>query len=103
MFLASTGVTAFSSGGTQVMTIPTGTGTNGQVLTTNGSGTASWTTVSSGGGGGLVTSLTTTGTSGAASLSGGGVLNIPNLRRYNIQQRSGSRYNRHYIQRVYRP
>lgn len=78
MFLASTGVTAFSSGGTQVMTIPTGTGTNGQVLTTNGSGTASWTTVSSGGGGGLVTSLTTTGTSGAASLSGGGVLNIPN-------------------------
>lgn len=78
MFLASTGVTAFSSGGTQVMSIPTGTGTNGQVLTTNGSGTASWTTVSSGGGGGLVTSLTTTGTSGAASLSGGGVLNIPN-------------------------
>ena len=48
MFLASTGVTAFSSGGTQVMSIPTGTGTNGQVLTTNGSGTASWTTVSSG-------------------------------------------------------
>ena len=78
MFLASTGVTAFSSGGTQVMTIPTGTGTNGQVLTTDGSGTASWTTVSSGGGGGLVTSLTTTGTSGAATLSGGGVLNIPN-------------------------
>jgi hypothetical protein len=78
MFLASTGVTAFSSGGTQVMSVPTGTGTNGQVLTTNGSGTASWTTVSSGGGGGLVTSLTTTGTSGAATLSGGGVLNIPN-------------------------
>ena len=48
MFLASTGVTAFSSGGTQVMTIPAGAGTNGQVLTTNGSGTASWTTVSSG-------------------------------------------------------
>lgn len=48
MFLASTGVTAFSSGGVQVMTIPTGAGTNGQVLTTNGSGTASWTTVSSG-------------------------------------------------------
>lgn len=48
MFLASAGVTAFSSGGTQVMSIPTGTGTNGQVLTTNGSGTASWTTVSSG-------------------------------------------------------
>ena len=77
MFLASTGVTAFSSGGTQVMSVPTGTGTNGQVLTTNGSGTASWTTVSSGGGGGLVTSLTTTGTSGAASLDAGGVLNIP--------------------------
>lgn len=75
MFLASTGVTAFSSGGTQVMSIPTSTGTNGQVLTTNGSGTASWTTVSSGGG--LVTSLTTTGTSGAATLSSG-VLNIPN-------------------------
>lgn len=49
MFLASTGVTAFSSGGTQVMSIPTGAGTNGQVLTTNGSGTASWTTVSGGG------------------------------------------------------
>lgn len=76
MFLASVGVTAFSSGGTQVMSIPTSAGTNGQVLTTNGSGTASWTTVSSGGGG-LVTSLTTTGTSGAATLSGG-VLNIPN-------------------------
>ena len=76
MFLASTGVTAFSSGGTQVMTIPTGTGTNGQVLTTNGSGSASWTTVASGGGG-LVTSLTTTGTSGASTLSSG-VLNIPN-------------------------
>ena len=78
MFLASAGVTAFSSGGTRVMSIPESTGTNGQVLTTDGSGTASWTTVSSGGGGGLVTSLTTTGTSGAASLSGGGVLNIPN-------------------------
>ncbi len=49
MFLASTGVTAFSSGGTQVMSIPTGTGSNGQVLTTDGSGTASWTTVSGGG------------------------------------------------------
>lgn len=49
MFLASTGVTAFSSGGTQVLSIPTSAGTNGQVLTTNGSGTASWTTVSGGG------------------------------------------------------
>lgn len=76
MFLASTGVTAFSSGGTQVLSIPTSAGTNGQVLTTDGSGTSSWTTVASGGGG-LVTSLTTTGTSGAATLSGGGVLNIP--------------------------
>ena len=48
MFLASTGVTAFSSGGTKVFTIPASSGTNGQVLTTNGSGTNSWTTVSSG-------------------------------------------------------
>ncbi len=90
MFLASTGVTAFSSGGTQVMTIPTGTGTNGQVLTTDGSGTASWTTVSSGGGGGLVTSLTTTGTSGAATLSGGGVLNIPQYTDTNTTYSNGA-------------
>ena len=90
MFLASDGVTAFSSGGTQVMTIPTGTGTSGQVLTTNGSGTASWTTVSSGGGGGLVTSLTTTGTSGAATLSGGGVLNIPNYEDTNTTYSNGA-------------
>ena len=48
MYLASTGVTAFSSGGTKVFTIPASSGTNGQVLTTNGSGTNSWTTVSSG-------------------------------------------------------
>ena len=89
MFLASTGVTAFSSGGTQVMSIPTGTGTNGQVLTTNGSGTASWTTVSSGGGGGLVTSLTTTGTSGAATLSSG-VLNIPQYTDTNTTYSNGA-------------
>ena len=48
MYLASTGVTAFSSGGTKVFTIPASSGSNGQVLTTNGSGTNSWTTVSSG-------------------------------------------------------
>jgi hypothetical protein len=48
MYLESTGVTAFSSGATKVFTIPASSGTNGQVLTTNGSGTNSWTTVSSG-------------------------------------------------------
>lgn len=35
--------------------LPTGDGTNGQVLTTNGSGTVSWQTPSGGGGGGSVT------------------------------------------------
>lgn len=35
--------------GTTAMTMPTTTGTNGQVLTTNGSSTLSWTTPSSGG------------------------------------------------------
>lgn len=49
MYLASAGVTAFSSGGTRVMGVPTSAGTNGQVLTTNGSGTSTWTTISSGG------------------------------------------------------
>tara|TARA_R110000737_G_scaffold177717_3_gene202306 strand:- start:1531 stop:2394 length:864 start_codon:yes stop_codon:yes gene_type:complete len=48
MYLASTGVTAFSSGGTRTLSIPTATGSNGQVLTTNGSGVGSWTTISSG-------------------------------------------------------
>ena len=64
MYLASTGVTAFSSGGTRTLSIPTATGTNGQVLTTNGSGVGSWTTVSGGGttysaGAGLDLSTTT--------------------------------------------
>tara|TARA_R110002074_G_scaffold367725_2_gene542034 strand:- start:1217 stop:2866 length:1650 start_codon:yes stop_codon:yes gene_type:complete len=49
MYLASTGVTAFSSGGTKTLSIPTATGTNGQVLTTDGAGVGSWTTVSGGG------------------------------------------------------
>lgn len=49
MYLAATGQTAFTSGGTKTLSIPTATGSNGQVLTTNGSGTASWTTVSGGG------------------------------------------------------
>ncbi len=38
-------------------TLPTTDGTNGQVLSTNGSGTISWTTVSGGGGSGTVTSV----------------------------------------------
>ena len=64
MYLASTGVTAFSSGGTRTLSIPTATGSNGQVLTTNGSGVGSWTTVSGGGttysaGAGLDLSTTT--------------------------------------------
>lgn len=44
---APTGVT-----GTPTFTLPSADGTNGQVLTTNGSGTLSFTTVSGGGGGG---------------------------------------------------
>jgi hypothetical protein len=49
MYLAANGQTAFSSGGNKVMSVPTTQGTNGQVLTTDGSGTCSWTTVSGGG------------------------------------------------------
>jgi len=38
--------------GSYTLTLPPTSGTSGQVLTTNGSGTTSWTTVSGGGGGG---------------------------------------------------
>jgi len=50
---------AVSFGGT---TFPTSTGTNGQVLTANGSGGSSWTTVSGVGGGGTTTNPLTIGT-----------------------------------------
>lgn len=48
MYLVSAGNIGFKSGGNKVFSIPSSAGTNGQVLTTNGSGTTSWTTVSSG-------------------------------------------------------
>ncbi len=48
MYLVSAGNIGFKSGGTKVFSIPNSAGTNGQVLTTNGSGTTSWTTVSGG-------------------------------------------------------
>jgi hypothetical protein len=40
-----------TSGGNSVFILPAGTGTNGQALTTNGSGTLSWTTISASPGG----------------------------------------------------
>lgn len=60
------------------LTFPNGAGTNGQVLTTNGSGTLTWTTngagtVTSVGGSGTVNGLTLTGTvtsSGSLTLGG---------------------------------
>ena len=65
-----------------VLTMPNGAGTNGQVLTTNGSGALSWTTngagtVTSVGGTGSVNGLTLTGTvtsSGSLTLGGSFVL-----------------------------
>ena len=48
MYLVSAGNIGFKSGGSKVFSIPSSAGSNGQVLTTNGSGTTSWTTVSSG-------------------------------------------------------
>ena len=55
--LAVSGTTALNG---QTYTWPSGGGTNGQVLSTNGSGTLSWTTVS--GGGGTTTNSLTAGT-----------------------------------------
>lgn len=49
-----------------VLTMPNGAGSNGQVLTTNGSGALSWTT----NGAGTVTSVGGTGTVNGLSLSG---------------------------------
>tara|TARA_Y100001973_G_C5196194_1_gene334418 strand:+ start:53 stop:1669 length:1617 start_codon:yes stop_codon:yes gene_type:complete len=45
----------------QTYTLPSADGTNGQVLTTNGSGVTSWTTASGGGGGGFTDPMTTNG------------------------------------------
>jgi hypothetical protein len=50
------------------LTFPDGVGTNGQVLTTNGTGTLSWTTPN---GGGTVTSVDTAGTVNGLTLTGG--------------------------------
>lgn len=64
--LAVSGTTALNG---QTYTWPSGSGSNGQVLTTNGSGTLSWTTVSGGGGGTTTYSLT------AGSFLTGGTFN----------------------------
>jgi hypothetical protein len=48
MYLVSAGNIGFKSGGDKVFSIPSSAGSNGQVLTTDGAGTNSWTTVSSG-------------------------------------------------------
>lgn len=62
------------------LTFPTTSGTNGQVLTTNGSGTLSWTTPAAGGvtsfAGGTTGLLPAGATTGAVSLSG--TLNVAN-------------------------
>lgn len=50
-----------AAAGTWTMTLPTDDGTTGQVLTTDGSGVTSWTTVSGGGGGTVTTDATLTG------------------------------------------
>ena len=61
--------------------------TNDTYLSKNATGNLEWRAVSSGGGG-TVTSLTTTGTSGASTLSGAGVLNVPNYSNANTVQLS---------------
>jgi len=63
--LAVSGTTALNG---QTYTWPSGGGSNGQVLTTNGSGTLSWTTISGGGG-------TTTNSLTAGSFLTGGTFN----------------------------
>ena len=49
MYLKSTGVTAFSSGGSQVFSIPSTAGISGYILEADGSGGCSWVYVPSGG------------------------------------------------------
>ena len=51
MYLKSTGVTAFSSGGSQVFSIPSTAGISGYILEADGSGGCSWVSAPSGGGG----------------------------------------------------
>lgn len=71
------GWTVPAAAGSTTYTWPNADGTSGQVLTTNGTGGLSWTTVSGGGGGGVTsfsagtTGFTpTTATSGAVTLAG---------------------------------
>lgn len=66
-----------SAGANYTLVLPDDTGTNGQVLTTNGSGTLSFTTVS-GGGGGTVTSVGMTVPS-AFSIAGSPITNSGTL------------------------
>ena len=49
MYLKSTGVTAFSSGGTQVFSIPSTAGISGYILEADGTGGCSWVSAPSGG------------------------------------------------------
>ena len=49
MYLKSTGVTAFASGGSQVFSIPSTAGTSGYILEADGSGGCSWVAAPSGG------------------------------------------------------
>jgi hypothetical protein len=51
----------------KIWTLPSADGTSGQVLSTNGSGTLSWTTAGGGGGSGTVTSITPAADSGSGT------------------------------------
>jgi len=81
--LYNTGRTAYSalqaptSPGNLTFTLPNSYGSSGQVLTSNGSGTLSWTTPSTGGGGGGVTQLTA-GPGISVSGTGTGVVQVTN-------------------------
>ena len=75
-FGAGSGIVTFKvadTAGTWTMTLPSSTGSNGQVLTTNGSGVTSWTTISGGGditdGGNTTGSAITIGTNDAFGLN----------------------------------
>ena len=78
------GWTVPAAAGSTTYTWPNADGTSGQVLTTNGTGTLSWTTVSGGGGGAGVSSFSagTTGLTPVAASSGavvlGGTLEVAN-------------------------
>lgn len=68
------GLTVPAAAGSQTYTLPNADGTSGQVLTTNGSGTLSWTTASGGVAGVTSFSAGTTGLTPAAASTGAVVL-----------------------------